>query len=248
MPHDMTPPGILVHDLSFQYEGKYLFKNLNCQISSASFTGLLGKSGIGKSSLLKIIAGILEPDHGNVEGTNHSSLLNRIAYMGQQDLLFPWLNIMENVCLGAKLRGEIADKARATDLIEKVGLYKERNQYPASLSGGMRQRAAIARTLYEQRPVVLMDEPFSALDAVTRSTIQELAYDVLRDKTVLIVTHDPAEAARLCDTIFILEGQPAQFLEPLRVGGRAPRSLDDPSFIATQTLLMNILRAAFHED
>jgi len=247
MAHDNTPLGILVHDLSFQYEGEYLFKNLSFQISPGSFTGVLGKSGIGKSSLLKIIAGLIKPDHGFVQGTSGASLLNQIAYMGQQDLLFPWLNISENVCLGAKLRGEVADEKRALNLIRKVGLYNARNQYPASLSGGMRQRAAIARTLYEERPIVLMDEPFSALDAVTRSNIQELAYDVLRDKTVLIVTHDPAEAARLCDTILVLEGQPAQFHAPLRVVGTPPRPLNDPHFIATETQLMHILKAASHE-
>ena len=162
--------------------------------------------------------------------------------MAQQDLLFPWLKVIDNVCLGARLRHEKKDYKKAEELLEKVGLLSVKEQLPETLSGGMRQRVAIARTLYEDKPVVLMDEPFSALDAVTRATIQELAFDLLKTKTVLLVTHDPSEAARLCRRILVLKGQPAIFLPAILVEGKAPRNYDDKNRIKSETELMHFLK------
>lgn len=237
-----VPLGIIAEGLSLEYDRKIIFNNLSFQISAGKFTGLLGASGIGKTSLLRIIAGLIKPHKGTVLGTDGNSLDRKIAYMGQQDLLFPWLSVLDNVCLGSKLRHETKDIDKAMHLLDRVGLQDAAHELPHALSGGMRQRTAIARTLYEDRPVVLMDEPFSALDAVTRANIQELAIDLLQTKTVLLITHDPAEAARLCHQILLLKNQPAKLLDPIIVEGIPPRNFDDNNRIKTETQLMNLLK------
>lgn len=237
-----APLGIIAEGLSLEYDRKIIFDNLSVQIPAGKFTGLLGASGIGKTSLLRIIAGLIKPHKGTVLGTDGNSLDRKIAYMGQQDLLFPWLNVLDNVCLGSKLRHETKDIDKAMQLLDRVGLQEAAHELPHALSGGMRQRTAIARTLYEDRPVVLMDEPFSALDAVTRANIQELAVDLLQTKTVLLITHDPAEAARLCHQILLLKNQPAKLLDPIIVEGIPPRNFDDNNRIKTETQLMNLLK------
>ena len=234
--------GIKAENISLDFEGKAVFQKLDFTIPPTKFVGLLGQSGIGKTSLLKIIAGLLKPDSGKISGSDGESLNGRITYMAQQDLLFPWLNVIDNVCLGSRLRGETKDYNKACELLEQVGLSVVKNQLPETLSGGMRQRVAIARTLYEDRPVVLMDEPFSALDAVTRANIQELAFDLLQKKTVLLVTHDPSEAARLCQRILVLNGQPAIFLPAIVVEGTPPRNYEDKNRIASETALMHLLK------
>lgn len=237
-----VPLGIIAEGLSLEYDRKIIFDNLSFQISAGKFTGLLGASGIGKTSLLRIIAGLIKPHKGTVLGTDGNSLDRKIAYMGQQDLLFPWLSVLDNVCLSSKLRHKTKDIDKAMHLLDRVGLQDAAHKLPHALSGGMRQRTAIARTLYEDRPVVLMDEPFSALDAVTRANIQELAVDLLQTKTVLLITHDPAEAARLCHQILLLKNQPAKLLDPIIVEGIPPRNFDDNNRIKTETQLMNLLK------
>ena len=184
----------------------WLFRGLTLDLLAQDWTCLLGPSGVGKTTLLRLFAGL--DVHGQFDGTVGEAAggpLPASAYMGQQDLLMPWLDVLGNVCLGARLRGERADEARAETLISAVGLEGDVHKRPAELSGGMRQRVAIARTLMEDRPLVLLDEPFSALDARTRAEMQELAHGLLAGRTVLLVTHDPAEAARLGARNLILD-------------------------------------------
>ena len=158
--------------------------------------------------------------------------------MGQQDNLLPWLTVLGNVMLGARLRGEPPDLAGAEALLGRVGLIPQRDQRPATLSGGQRQRAALARTLMEDRPVVLMDEPFSALDAITRARLQVLAAQLLAGRTVLLVTHDPLEALRLGHRIHVMAGQPARIEPPILPAGTPPRDLHDPALLARQGELL----------
>ncbi len=193
----MAPPGIIVENLALRYAGASVFENLSFQVAPGQFVVLLGPSGVGKTSLLRIIAGLEIPAEGSVRATDGEKLAGRVAYMGQQDLLFPWARVLENVMLGSRLRGERPDQARARNLLARVGLQGREGALPAELSGGMRQRAALARTLYERRPIVLMDEPFSALDSLTRARIQDLAAELLAGSTTLLITHDPLEACRL---------------------------------------------------
>jgi len=150
------------------------------------------------------------------------------AWMAQKDLLLPWLTVLDNVLLGARLRGTLKSeqRQRALDLLASVGLGEYCQALPASLSGGMRQRTALLRTLMEERPVILMDEPFSALDALTRLRLQNLAARMVRGATVLLVTHDPWEALRLGHRIFIMKERPAQLSKVFLPPGTPPRNPD----------------------
>jgi putative hydroxymethylpyrimidine transport system ATP-binding protein len=165
----------------------------------------------------------------------------RTAYMAQSDLLAPWLNIHDNVLLGARLRGDTPNHDLANDLIMRVGLKEHSLKRPAALSGGMRQRVALARALMEDRPFVLLDEPFAALDAKTRSEMQELTFEMLKKRTVLLVTHDPAEAARLGHHIRIMK---KSGLTKNQAPTSPPiRAFDAPETIEAQVSLMHQLRA-----
>jgi putative hydroxymethylpyrimidine transport system ATP-binding protein len=176
--------------------------------------------------------------------------------MAQQDLLLPWASVLGNVLLGPRLRGEDRDPEivqRARGLIAQVGLKGREEDLPARLSGGMRQRVALARTLLENRPIVLMDEPFSALDAITRFALQELAARLLAEHTVLLVTHDPLEALRLGHRITVMAGSPARLETALDVlddvGGAdelpdPPRDPGNADVLARQADLLKRLARA----
>lgn len=238
-------PGIEVRDLTLRFGSRVIFEKLNFHIEGGTFVAMLGASGAGKTSLLKIIAGLTTATSGSVIASDGLPVSGRIAYMGQQDLLYPWLSVMENITLGSRLRGEQADLTWATHLLERVGLDGHGNDRPAVLSGGMRQRAAIARTLYERQPIVLMDEPFSALDTLTRTTIQTLAAELLADHTVLLITHDPMEACRLSHRLLVLSRHPAGIDDSHHINGQPPRSPDDPFLLKSQAaLLQQLVRGA----
>lgn len=235
------PPGLSIENLTLRYGDRTIFERLNLTLASGQFVVLLGSSGVGKSSLLKIVAGLAKPTEGRVSASDGQPLDHRIAYMGQQDLLYPWLNVLKNVTLGSRLRREKPDLDRAMVLLERVGLADRAKAQPSELSGGMRQRAAIARTLYEDRPIVLMDEPFSALDTFTRARVQDLAAELLRGRTALLITHDPLEACRLGHHLFVLSGSPARLGPPISIHGETPRSPDDDELLHTQGRLMRAL-------
>ena len=240
-PDRATTPALHLRDLTLRYDGRVLFERLTLTVEAGQFMVLLGPSGVGKSSLLRIAAGLAAPERGHVGAGDGRALHGRIAYMGQQDLLFPWASVLGNVVLGDRLRGVRPDRARARALLGRVGLADRAEALPADLSGGMRQRVALARTLYEDRPFVLMDEPFSALDTVTRATVQDLAAELLRGRTVLMITHDPLEACRLGDVLVVLSGSPAALGAAIAVPGAAPRPPDDPALLHTQGRLMRML-------
>lgn len=245
MTDSATSPGIQVRDLSLRFGQQTIFERLNFDIPGGSFVTLLGASGAGKTSLLKIIAGLAQASAGSVTCSDGLPVSGRIAWMGQNDLLYPWLSIEQNVALGSRLRGEAVDSQWTGHLIEQVGLGGYAKALPASLSGGMRQRAAIARTLYEKRPIVLMDEPFSALDAITRTAIQDLAARLLANNTVLLITHDPMEACRLSHRLLVLSRWPAGIDDTHVIAGQPPRAPDDVDLLQSQAgLLQQLMRAA----
>ncbi|MEM7498318.1 MAG: ATP-binding cassette domain-containing protein [Pseudomonadota bacterium] len=216
---------------------------LSLLLDPGRWSCLLGPSGVGKSTLLRLIAGLdaggrLE---GRLEATDGAPLAGRIAYMAQTDLLVPWLDILGNVTLGARLRGERVDRARAEALVERVGLAGRAGAKPAALSGGQRQRVALARALMEDRPVALLDEPFSALDARTRAEMQELSWELLAGRTVLMVTHEPAEAARLGHAVWLLT---EEGLAPGALPAAPPiRGPGDAETLAAGAALLAALRA-----
>ena len=183
----MTAPGIEVRGLSLHFGDRRLFDNLSLTIPGGQWVSLLGASGAGKTSLLRVIAGLAPAPRGAVVASDGQPIQGRLAWMGQKDLLYPWLSVRDNVALGARLRGEKVDHDRVAALLEQVELSSCADARPATLSGGMRQRAALARTLYEDRPIVLMDEPFSALDTLTRTRIQTLAATLLAGRTVVLI-------------------------------------------------------------
>lgn len=239
-----SAPNVFIENVSFSYSGEYLFQSLNFRVPGGEWTCLIGPSGCGKSTLLRMISGSLrEGFSGNIrfsKGEYHHGIT---AWMAQKDLLLPWLTVIENVCLGARLRGEVTDETRkkAAGLLHDVGLGEYATALPFELSGGMRQRVALLRTLMEDRPVILMDEPFSALDALTRLKLQNLASEMVRGATVLMVTHDPLEALRLGHRIHVMTGRPAQLGEPLVPPGLPPRKPGDPAIVSLQAALIDRL-------
>ena len=189
---------------------------------------------------MRVIAGLGRLEAGSLSILSGAS----VAYMAQQDLLMPWLSALGNVSLGARLRGEKPDRGRALAMLDRVGLGAEADALPHTLSGGMRQRVALARTLMEDRPIVLMDEPFSALDAITRIRLQELAAGLLVGRTVLLVTHDPLEALRLGERIYVMAGRPASLHSAPAPDGPPPRKPRDRSLQAMHAELLERLTAA----
>ena len=237
-------PSVTLEQVSFAYPGEQIFRSLNFTVQSGQWTCLIGPSGCGKSTLLKLISGILrEGLSGQIHFSNGNNHKGLTAWMSQKDLLLPWLNVVDNVCLGARLRGEMTTRkrSRAMSLLEDAGLGESANVLPSSLSGGMRQRVALLRTLMEERSVILMDEPFSALDALTRLKLQDLAARLVEGATVLMVTHDPLEALRLGHRIYVMTGKPAKLSDALIPPGSPPRNPGDSAIISMQATLLERL-------
>ena len=236
-------PGVTVRGARLLYEGVPLFDGFDFTLEPGQCTCLLGPSGVGKSSLVRLIAGLATDSTGTVVADDGHPLADRIALMAQQDLLLPWLSALDNTVLGSRLRLTAPPLAEAAALLTRLGLGAATHLRPAALSGGMRQRAALARTLMEDRPVVLMDEPFSGLDAITRIRLQTLAAEELRGHTVLLVTHDPLEALRLGHRVFVMTGRPARLSAPLMPAGTPPRDMGDPEILRMQAELLRSLAA-----
>jgi ABC-type nitrate/sulfonate/bicarbonate transport system ATPase subunit len=198
-------------------------------IPQGRFLTILGPSGCGKSTIFNIIAGLEMPSTGTVtmDGTPIIGMSGVVSYMLQKDLLLPWRSIIDNVILGMEIdRVPKAEaKARALPLLQRYGLGGFENRYPAELSGGMRQRAALLRTMLCDRDVILLDEPFAALDAQTRADMQEWLLDVWDDfkKTVIFVTHDVDEGIYLSDEVVVMSGRPGRVIERTAIELTRPR-------------------------
>ena len=217
-----------IKSASLYYADELIFEKLSFHLPQGQWLALLGASGVGKTTLLRLIAGLHQKRpqaktqvSGEVlwQGSRHF----KVAYMAQQDGLVPWRTVLDNVLLPFDLEGLVRPYEQAKDLLKQVGLDSVMHFYPDSLSGGMRQRVALVRTLLQDAPLILMDEPFSALDAMTRLEMQDLAYQLLREagKTVVMVTHDPQEALRLADEVQVLSGRPVE-IQPFTENLRSP--------------------------
>ena len=243
--------GVQLSNASLRYNDSEhtTLSGLSLSLNAGKWTVLLGRSGCGKTTVLRYLAGLLDDKvewQGTLATSDELPLTDRIAYMAQQDLLLPWLSVIDNVCLSHRFQNPASDKAQQTnqalELLAAVGLADHASTMPDQLSGGMRQRVALARTLMQDKPVVLMDEPFSALDAVTRHKLQSLACELLRDKTVVLITHDPQEAVRLADNLYVLQGTPAN-AQSLSVPNTAtPRVLDGECAELQQAILDQLER------
>ena len=217
------------------------------------FVSIIGPSGCGKSTLLNIIAGLQEPVSGSIHlnGKPANQRLGKVSYMPQKDLLMPWRTILDNTILGLEIQGTSRKEARerALGLFDLFGLQGFEHAYPATLSGGMRQRAAFLRTVLTDREIMLLDEPFGALDALTRSSMQEWLlhlWDSLR-KTILFITHDVDEAVLLSDRVYVLTARPASVKLVQEIDLPRPRRYEmvtSPGF----TQLKAVLLAAIREE
>lgn len=203
-----------VNHLNFSYTEKEILHDLSLTVNEGEFVSILGPSGCGKSTFLNVLAGILKPEGGQIliDGMPVEGVSDQFAYMPQDDLLFPWRTILDNVCLYGEIHHQkdaVKEQARAQ--LVRFGLKGCENKYPGELSGGMRQRAAFLRTTLCDAEIYLLDEPFGALDVITRGGMQDWLRELCSQlkKTILLVTHDTDEAIYLSDRILIL-GAPGE--------------------------------------
>lgn len=214
-----------VSGLSFSYDNKKLFENLDFSIKEGEFVSLLGPSGCGKSTILKLLTRSHQAETGRitVDGQPVTGLSEHFAYMPQNDLLFPWKTILDNVCLYGQIHGSMEEMRReASKNFPAFGLEGYETKYPSSLSGGMRQRAAFLRTALCKADILLLDEPFGALDVITRGDMQDwlISMRARLNRTVLLVTHDMDEALYLSDRILILNQAPAHITCEIEIPDR----------------------------
>jgi ABC-type nitrate/sulfonate/bicarbonate transport system ATPase subunit len=224
--------------------------DIRMYVAAGEFVAVIGPSGSGKTTLFNIIAGLEMPDTGAViiDGVDVTGQRGHVAYMPQRDALLPWLSVVENAVLATVVQGGDVAAARqeARSLLPDFGLQGWGDARPALLSGGMRQRAAFLRTVLWHRPIMLLDEPFGALDALTRAQLQQwlLALWDRLDRTVLLVTHDIDEALILADRVYVLTPRPARIALEMRVELPRPRSyslVTDPAFARLKRQLQSVL-------
>ena len=220
-------------------------------VAPGEFVSVIGPSGCGKSTLFNVIAGLERPDTGRVlvDGADATGRTEHVAYMPQQDLLFPWRTVLDNTALGLEVAGVPRREARrrAGELFGPFGLAGFERARPGELSGGMRQRAALLRTVVQDRAVLLLDEPFGALDSLTRTDVQTWLDDVRGrfDWTVLLITHDVREAVRMSDRVVVLAPRPTSVRREVLVDlprPRPPEVLAEPAFVACEQEVLNALR------
>lgn len=215
-----------------KYGERTIIKDINITLNRGEIVSLLGVSGSGKTTLFHVLSGLTSPEEGRVllSGRDVTAKPGEISYMLQKDLLFPHKKIIDNVALPLVLKGMGKNEARkkAEPYFVEFGLSGTQNQYPSQLSGGMRQRAALLRTYLSSSGVALLDEPFSALDTITKSAIHRWYLDVMQhiDLSTLFITHDIDEAILLSDRIYILNGKPGEIKDEILIKEKKPRPED----------------------
>ena len=239
-----------VNPVSKTFEDGQVLDDISITLGKGELVCLLGVSGGGKSTLFNIISGLLEPDCGQVllDGEDVTNKPGRISYMLQKDLLLPYRTVQDNVALPLLLRGVDKAEARrqASALFGEFGLEGTQEKYPAQLSGGMRQWAALLRTYLFSQDIALLDEPFSALDTLTKSAIHDWYLDVMEriKLSTLFITHDLDEAILLSDRIYLLTGQPSRITEEIAITQPKPRAKDfnlTPEFLAYKKYILERL-------
>lgn len=239
-----------IKNVSKSFDGKPVLKDIFIELKKGELVCLLGVSGGGKTTLFNIISGLLEPDTGEVllDGKDVTNKPGNISYMLQKDLLLPYRTIQDNVSLPLLLKGVRKNDARQQVLpyFEQFGLEGTQGKYPAQLSGGMRQRAALLRTYMFSQDVALLDEPFSALDTLTKSTMHKWYLDVM-DKirlSTLFITHDIDEAILLSDRVYVLSGSPGKITGEIIIHEKKPRREDfnlTPEFMEYKRRIISLL-------
>jgi ABC-type nitrate/sulfonate/bicarbonate transport system ATPase subunit len=226
-------------------------EDVSIHAAPGEFVAVIGPSGCGKSTLFHILAGLEDPDRGEVliDGTRVDQRLGACAFMPQRDGLLPWRRTIDNVTMGLSLAGvsRAEAHARARPLLERFGLGGFERAWPWQLSGGMRHRAAFLRTVLLGRPAMLLDEPFGALDGITRSDLERWLLGVWQEvgSTVVLITHDVAEAVHLADRVYVLSPRPGRVAATLRIDlprPRTPEVLVSSEFATQEALLREALR------
>lgn len=240
-------------DVNFKYENdsKLLMQDLNFYVNKGEFISIVGPSGCGKSSIFRLISGLEKNYSGDIfiNDNNINNLKGYIGYMPQRDLLIPWRTILENTSLPLEIGGKSSKEAKeeAGEFLEKFGLGKYKSKYPKDLSGGMRQRVSFIRTLLTGSEIMILDEPFSALDAITKISMQEwllTQWSTLK-KTILFITHDVEEALFLSSKVFVISEKPITKLKEVIVPIGYPRDrhmLSRPEILNIKEELVNELK------
>jgi ABC-type nitrate/sulfonate/bicarbonate transport system ATPase subunit len=240
-----------IQSLHKNYGSLEVLRDLSLKAEPGEFVTLIGPSGCGKSTLFNILAGLEEAEAGRIrlDGAAFEPAAKQFAYMPQRDALLVWRTILDNAILGMELQGisKLAARAEALELFASFGLKGFEKSYPFELSGGMRQRAALLRTVLTHRPILLLDEPFGALDALTRASLQEwlLQLQARLGRTILFITHDVEEAILLSDRVYVLSPRPASVTLVQEINLPRPRSLElvtSPEFVALKARLLAALR------
>ncbi len=248
----MASTKLLIDDVSMRFATPagafHALDHIDLAVPRASFVSLIGPSGCGKSTIFNIVAGLEEPSEGRVliDGVDATGAIGRVGYMLQKDLLLPWRTLTDNIILGMEIKGVKLAEARALPLLRRYGLAGFENAYPRALSGGMRQRAALLRTLLLDTDVILLDEPFGALDAQTRLRMQEWLLKLWEDfgKTVVFVTHDVEEAIFLSDEVHVMGTRPGRIIATIPVALPRPRlraCTATPDFMALKERCLGLL-------
>lgn len=240
-------------NVTFKYieDNEIMINNLSFKVNEGEFISIIGPSGCGKSTIFRLISGLEKMQQGNIliNGKSIDNINNYSAFMPQKDLLFPWRNIGENLAIPLEInkvkkseREKIID-----DMLKQIGLESYKNKFPKDLSGGMRQRVSFARTLLTGGDILLLDEPFSALDSLTRMSMQEWLLDMWKNlnKTILFITHDVEEAILLSKSIFIVCDRPITYLKKIDIPLDYPRNrsiLSKPEIISIKEELIEQLK------
>lgn len=238
---------IVLENITKKFADLQVLNNINLTIEKGEFAAIVGPSGCGKSTILRMIAGLDRPTSGRVSA-NGSEIVQpdtQRVLIFQEHALYPWRTVADNVGFGLEMGGvPAAERTKRIDgILEKVGLNGFQNYYPHQLSGGMKQRASIARALVMNPEVLLLDEPYGALDAITRVTMQNELITLWRGtgKTVLLITHDIDEAVYLADTIYVMSPRPGKILQTLKADMPRPRNRNGERFVDLRQQIMDSL-------
>jgi ABC-type nitrate/sulfonate/bicarbonate transport system ATPase subunit len=238
-----------IQDVGFRYGDRQVLKNINIQLQKGETVAIIGPSGVGKTTLFNLIAGIIDVQEGQIELDGSKDIKGKISYMLQKDMLYPHYTVIENIMLPRIIQGDSKKHARenALDLLDIFQFKEWANYYPHALSGGMRQRVAFMRTAAFDRPWLLLDEAFSALDAITRRQLHQwfMNYREKMGWSSLIITHDVDEALILSDRVYIIKGQPGEITFELPVDFKSfdiEKIIFEPEFIEAKRQLLNELK------
>jgi len=252
----MTASAIDFQDVGLNLGGVEIYGGLTFHVKPGEFVCLLGPSGCGKSTALRLIGDLLPVQHGEVlvEGRRPAEAWDRLAYVFQSPRLLPWKDALDNAAFGLEMRkpGVPLDerRARAARQLDRMGLVRDAHKMPSMLSGGERQRVAIARALALDPDIILMDEPFSALDPNTRGRLRQQLVELWQEtaKTILFVTHDVDEALTLADRIVVLSPKPARVVEIMTVAEPRPRAVETaPSLREARRALLALFETSTHD-